>query len=635
VNSDSRTGSGAVGEGPAIKGPAVRPGGAAERSAPAVHASGLSFTYSTRLLPALTGLSFEVAPGETVLMLGPSGSGKSTLTLCLDGLIPHLVEGDYAGVVTVAGLVVKDTPVRVLAGQTGVVFQDPDSQFCTLTVDDEVAFGLENLETPPEDIGGAIDGALELVRSPSLRGRLLTSLSGGEKQRVALAAVLAMGPRLLVLDEPTANLDPAATAGLFEIIRGLAADRQHTLLIIEHKLDEVIEWVDGVLALDAGGSLLFRGDPRTAFYDRSEQFQKAGIWRPQTVELVDGLRRAGWPVPGRPLGVAETAAAIQSTAGLADRLRVGPVGSAAPPERPGLTPVPEPAPLIEVKNLSFAYPGGRVALDDVSLLVRRGGFVAVVGANGAGKTTLGSLLSGVLSAPRGAVFLEGTDVTALSAWTLADNVGHVFQNPEHQFVSSTVKGELVFSLDPRSRGRSGHLSAEQDALVGDWLGRLGLARLAEANPFTLSLGQKRRLSVAAMLIRGCPALVLDEPTLGQDAVQSQRLMDMMREFNAGGGTVVMITHDMRIVAEYASNVLALAGGKVVYSGEPSGLFSRPQVVEAARLAMPALAGVGLLLRTDGEVPAGLSTVGDFLEAAGSQEGPPAPATRRRPQEAGS
>jgi energy-coupling factor transport system ATP-binding protein len=615
-------------------GPPVLPRGAAERSAPAVRASGLSFTYSTRLRPALTDLSFEVAPGETVLMLGPSGSGKSTLTLCLDGLIPHLVEGDYAGEVTVAGLVVDDTPVRVLAGQTGLVFQDPDSQFCTLTVDDEIAFGLENLETPAEHMGGAIDRALELVRSPGLRGRPLTSLSGGEKQRIALAAVLAMGPRLLVLDEPTANLDPAATAGLFEIIRGLAADRQHTLVIIEHKLDEVVEWVDSVLALDAGGSLLFRGDPRAAFYDRSEQFRSAGIWRPQTVELVAGLREAGWPVPDRPLGVTETAAVIKATAGLADRLRVRPAGSAAPSEQPGLTRGPEPAPFIELKDLSFAYPGGRAALRDVSLLVRRGGFLAVVGANGAGKTTLGSLLSGVLPAPRGAVFLEGTDLTALSTWILADKVGHVFQNPEHQFVSSTVRGELAFSLDPQSRGRSGYLSVEQDAVVGEWLERLGLAPLAEANPFTLSQGQKRRLSVAAMLIRGCAALVLDEPTLGQDAAQSQRLMDMMREFNAVGGTVVMITHDMRMVAEYATSVLALAGGRVVYSGEPAGLFSRPEVVEAAGLAMPAIAGLSLLLRADENTPIGLSTVGAFLEAAGSPNRGPASVADRLPLEAG-
>ncbi len=221
----------------------------------------------------------------------------------------------------VAGLVVKDTPVSVLARQTGLVFQDPDSQFCTLTVDDEIAFGLENLQTPPGDIEAAIGRALDVVRLPGLRGRHLSSLSGGEKQRVALAAVLAMGPRLLVLDEPTANLDPAATSELFLILRRLARDRQHTIVIIEHKLDEVIDWVDSVLVLDGEGRLLYRGDPRGAFYDHSEQLREAGVWRPQTVELVAGLAQAGWQVPGRPLAVGEAVTALRATPGLVDRLR--------------------------------------------------------------------------------------------------------------------------------------------------------------------------------------------------------------------------------------------------------------------------------------------------------------------------
>jgi len=188
--------------------------------------------------------------------------------------------------------------VGVLARQAGLVFQDPESQFCTLTVDDEIAFGLENLQTPPDEMENVIDRALAVVRLSGFRGRPLAHLSGGEKQRVALAAVLAMGPRLLVLDEPSANLDPAATAELFEILRGLAADRRHTIVIIEHKLDEVIEWVDSVLVLDGEGGLLYRGDPRGAFYDRRADLAAAGVWRPQTAELVASLREAGWQVPG-------------------------------------------------------------------------------------------------------------------------------------------------------------------------------------------------------------------------------------------------------------------------------------------------------------------------------------------------
>jgi energy-coupling factor transport system ATP-binding protein len=589
-----------------------------------VRAAELSFTYSTRLKAALIDLSFEVAPGETVLVLGPSGSGKSTLTLCLDGLIPHLVEGDYAGEVAVAGLVVRDTPVAVLAREAGLVFQDPESQFCTLTVDDEIAFGLENLQTPPEEMEGAIDRALDAVRLGGMRGRSLTGLSGGEKQRVALAAVLAMGPRLLVLDEPSANLDPAATAELFQIIRELAADRQHTILIIEHKLDEVIEWVDGVLVLDGEGRLLYRGDPRTAFYDRRDDLALAGVWRPQTVELIAGLRAAGWQVPDRPLSGSETAEALRATPGFLDRLRGGgPAGSpvSAEPSAAG-------TPLLEVRDLTFAYRDGQRALDGVSLAVHPQEFLAIAGANGAGKTTLGSLLSGVLEPPRGKVFVEGRDAAEMPAWALAEKVGHVFQNPEHQFVADTARGELAFSLSPKGRGRPGHLSPEQGRRVDEWLERLDLLKLAEANPFSLSQGQKRRLSVAAMLILGCPALILDEPTLGQDAAQSSRLMEMMVGFQKAGGTVVMITHDMRIIADYASRVLVLGSGKVMYSGSPTGLFAQPDVVRAARLSLPAVAEVGLLVQGAKAPDRRFLTARGFLEAAGQAAGraaePPAP-----------
>jgi energy-coupling factor transporter ATP-binding protein EcfA2 len=455
-----------------------------------------------------------------------------------------------------------------------------------------------------------------VVRLPGLRGRHLSSLSGGEKQRVALAAVLAMGPRLLVLDEPTANLDPAATSELFLILRRLARDRQHTIVIIEHKLDEVIDWVDSVLVLDGEGGLLYRGDPRSAFYDHSEQLLEAGVWRPQTVELVAGLAQAGWQVPGRPLAVGEAVTALRATPGLVDRLRAPSWQALSNSAAGGARGAGGAAPLLTVRGLSFTYPGGRTALDQVSFDLCRQDFLAIVGANGAGKTTLGSLLSGVLEPPRASVFLEGTDASTLPAWAIAEKVGHVFQNPEHQFVASTVRGELVFSLSPRGRGGSRHLTPEQERSVDDWLERLGLLHLAEANPFTLSQGQKRRLSVAAMLIRGCPAVILDEPTLGQDAVQSGRLMEMMRDFRAGGGTVAMITHDMRLVAEYANSLLVLAGGRALYVGDPAGFFAQPGLVEAASMAMPAVAQVGLRLQDAEGIRGGLLTARAFLDGAG-------------------
>jgi energy-coupling factor transport system ATP-binding protein len=440
----------------------------------------------------------------------------------------------------------------------------------------------------------------------------LATLSGGEKQRVALAAVLAMGPRILVLDEPSANLDPRATADLFRLLRELAADRRHTVLIIEHELDELIEWVDSVLVLTVGGRLLFRGDPRTAFYERVSELEATGVWRPQTSELVLALREAGWHVPGSPLGTVETAAALMATPGLVERLRQ------AAPEPVALAVRSDS--LLRAERLSYRYGDGHLALIDVSVSIGRGDFLAIVGANGAGKSTLASLLSGVLVPPSGHVFLEGRDVVGMPTGAVSDQVGYVFQNPEHQFVTDTVFGELAFSLSPKAgRRRAGHLSAEQREEVEAWLDRLDLLRLAEANPFSLSQGQKRRLSVASMLIRGQSVLMLDEPTLGQDELQAGRLMGMMRGFRGGGGTVAIVTHDMRLVSEYADSLLVLAEGRSVYAGIPGSFFSQPELARAAGLAVPALGRVSTDLHKTVGTPNGLLTVDAFLHAAGTAE----------------
>lgn len=563
-----------------------------------------------------------------MLVLGPSGSGKSTLTLCLDGLIPHLVEGDYEGTVTVAGMIVRDKPVHVLARETGLVFQDPDAQFCTLTVEDEIAFGLENLLVDPVDIESAIDRALQEVGLPGHRRRTLETLSGGEKQRVALASVLAMGPRVLVLDEPSANLDPRSTAELFQLLRRLARDGRHTILIIEHKLDQIIDWIDNVLVLGAEGRLQCQGEPVAVFFDRVCDLEEMGVWRPQTAELVLALRRIGWEIPGSPLSVDETVASLIATKGLVERLREGwhgapggkgiaAAGSAAarcgPPAMGGR--------VLRTERLSYSYPDGHQALRDVTMSLGGGVFTAIAGANGAGKTTLASLLAGAREAPRGQIFLNDADISGLQPWAISERVGLVFQNPEHQFVTDTVFGELAFSLAPRvGRRRAGALSTEQRARVDFWLDRLGLLALAEANPFSLSQGQKRRLSVGSMLIRGQSILILDEPTLGQDELQSQRLMAMMQELRREGRTVAAVTHDMRLVAENADSLLVLNGGEVSFSGMPAEFFRRPEEVEDAGLAMPPLGEVSYRLHREAGTPNGLHTLDLFTRALGPAQG---------------
>jgi energy-coupling factor transporter ATP-binding protein EcfA2 len=574
-----------------------------------IEADRITFRYPERLKPALKDLSFSVRQGESVLVLGPSGSGKSTLTLCLDGLIPHVVEGELAGTVTVADLSTVGHPVHLLAQHVGLVFQDPEAQFCTLTVEDEVAFGLENVLTAPDIIETKIDEALDVVGLAGFRKRRLDTLSGGEQQRVALASVLAMGPSILVLDEPSANLDPAGTREIFSFLGRLARTREHTIVIVEHKLDEIIEWIDSVLVLGPTGSVLFRGSPRTAFYQAAESLCQAGVWHPRITALARRLKGAGWEVPGEPLTLGEAATALEKTRGLLPRLRRR---SIAPPRYAEILDAAMPNVVMSIRHLSFSYPHGPQVLKDVSFSLGSGELVAIVGANGAGKSTLASLLSGVLRPPRGAVFLQGHDIRDLKDSSLAAEVGYVFQNPEHQFVSDTVRGELAYSL---AHSRHGALTAEHDDLIEATLLRFGLKRLEQANPFSLSQGQKRRLSVAAMLVRAQSVLFLDEPTFGQDQAQAARLMGMLQELWQEGRAIVVATHDMDLVAEYCHRVLVLRDGRLLFCGAPRDFFSRDDVVAEAELGRPALAHLSsLLARRHGTDPA-LLTVADYLAAA--------------------
>jgi energy-coupling factor transporter ATP-binding protein EcfA2 len=595
-------------------------GGDAPPGRPLLETVGLGFRYPSRLAPALRRLDVGVAEGETLLVLGPSGSGKSTFTLCLDGLIPHAVDGELEGTVVVTGKDTRESPVHELAQDVGLVFQDPEAQFCTVTVADEVAFGLENLLVPPADMGGRIDLALTEVGLAGFGSRRLQTLSGGEKQRVALAAVLALGSRILVLDEPTANLDPAGAAELFALIGRLAQGRR-TLVVIEHCLDELMAAVDRVLVLAADGSLLFLGEPHEAFYDRGEALRTAGVWRPRVVEAVEGLRVAGWAVPGRPLTVDQAAGALLAVPHLAGRLRragSGPVEQGFGPESPaagsGEGAAPEEGPLIRVRDLTFAYPGGASALEGIDLAVPRGDFLAVVGANGAGKSTLAGLVAGLLKPPPGTVFVDGRDIAATAPGAFGGRVGYVFQNPEHQFVTERVRDEIAVSL---VGGRRRELSLADDATLRAWLEGFGLLALAEANPFSLSQGQKRRLSVAAVLARGHEVLILDEPTFGQDQAQTETLVGLLEGLWRDGRTIMILTHDMDLVARSARRLLVLDHGRALFLGEPRAFFAKPDLVEGARLIVPAVGRLAAMLGAPE-----LLTVGALLAAAGAADGAP-------------
>lgn len=558
----------------------------------------LTVRYPGRSRPALSRVNLTLRDGETLLLLGPGGCGKSTLALALSGLIPNSLEADFSGRVLIDGIDTREADPALLSQRVGVVFQDPEAQFVMLDVESELAFGLENLRTPPAEIDRRIDAALSAAGLEGRRHDKVWQLSGGQKQRVALAALLAMQPPVIVFDEPTANLDPAGARDVFARIAELRRAGRHTLVIIEHRLDALMHLVDRVIVMGEQGRIVAEGSPHHVFDQHFEQLQQLGVWMPQVSALA---RRLG----ARPVPV------TLDEADQSLRPRVSQVGLASPRHSPAscsrvsadrASDRAEPL-AVHVRQLTFRY-SSRLALDQVELRVPRHDFLAIVGANGAGKTTLAGCMAGVLAPPAGAVFINGADVATLSPQALARQVGFVFQNPEHQFVTDTVADELRFSLR-----RSDLPRAEIERRVEAMLARFRLDRYAGVNPFTLSHGEKRRLSVATMLMRDQEILILDEPTFGQDQHAAGELMALLRALHAEGRTIIIITHDMALAAEHACHVAVMREGRVVLHGPTRHVFAQPDALTQARLDLPPLARLARRLGLDA------LTVEDFCAAA--------------------
>ncbi|WP_376795445.1 ABC transporter ATP-binding protein [Thermogemmatispora sp.] len=547
----------------------------------------LTVKYPGRRAPALERLQLELRAGETVLLLGPSGSGKSTLALTLNGLIPHSVGKVQSGRVRVAGLDTRQTTVATLAQRVGLLFQDPEAQFVMFTVEDEIAFGLENLCFSPEEMERRISESLRLVGLTELRYRRVEQLSGGEKQRVALAALLALEPEILVFDEPTANLDPQGTQEVFALLRRCKEAGRYTIVLIEHRLDELMDLVERMVVLGKRGEVVADGEPRELLRSQLGTLEELGVWVPQVARLAHALQQQGWSLEPFPLTLAEAEAVlkkrlpgpshqVQSVASLQETERQPDPPSGGPEH-------PQREPAIEVRSLSYQS-GGRQVLRDIRLAIPRGAFLALVGSNGAGKTTLAQHLVGILQPPRDCIRLLGRDITTIPARELTRHVGYVFQNPEHQFITEAVEDEVAYGL--RVMGLP---APEVEARTRPLLERFGLLPLARANPFTLSHGEKRRLSVATMLAMGQEILILDEPTFGQDEYNATALLELLWQLHSEGRTVVVITHDMSLVATYAQYVAVMKNGRLLFYGTPAALFAREELVAEARLALPPLA----------------------------------------------
>ncbi|MGH8823544.1 MAG: ABC transporter ATP-binding protein [Jiangellaceae bacterium] len=518
-----------------------------------VDARGWGWRHAGRRTHAVRGLDLAVEPGERVLLLGPSGAGKSTLLAALGGLLDLDHAGDSEGRLTVDGLDPRATRDRV-----ALVLQDPETQLVMARAGDDVAFGLENRAVPGSQLWQRVDEALAAVGFPYGRDRRTDRLSGGEQQRLALAGAFALSPRLLLLDEPTANLDPIGARLVREAIAAIQTATGATTVLVEHRVAEALELVDRVVVLTPGGGLIADGQPAEVFALHGDALAAAGVWVPNRPLPT---RRARPVRPDRSTRWAGASAGPDNSgnAALVRPDNAPASGNAALwPDVSAATPGED---LLVADRVGFTHRGGaRPALAGVSTRLRAGEALAVVGPNGSGKSTLAMLLAGLAAPATGTVRatpeLAGADASVpphhWPARDLAARIGTVFQDPEHQFLTGRVRDELAFG--PTRRGEGADTVRRR---VDDLLDRLRLTLLAEANPFTLSGGEKRRLSVATALTTEPSVLILDEPTFGQDRRTWVELVDLLAAHRDAGGAICAATHDEAVVASLADRVLTL------------------------------------------------------------------------------
>jgi energy-coupling factor transport system ATP-binding protein len=536
----------------------------------AIEVRDLAYRYRGQENPALDGVNLEVAEGEFVVVMGPSGAGKSTLCVSLNGLIPHFFRGRMEGEVLLHGRSTREGKVGEFAREVGLVFQDFEAQLFSTNVALEVAFGPENFSVEHDEMARRVKEVLSRVRLEGFEGRQPATLSGGQKQRLAIASVLAIEPRVLCLDEPTTDLDPIGKLGVFEIAEELRRRDDVTLVVVEHETEETLDadriviLKEGKIAADGPAREILRDvelleSARIMPLQVARFFHEMGLWEGQLpLTPREGLRefkQRDWRVnPERHRELVEE-----------DEEREGAYGE----------------PVIEVEGLSHRYPNGVVALEGVDLAIRRGEFLAVLGQNGSGKTTLVKHFNGLLEPTEGSVRVGGEETVSQGVRVLGQTVGYVFQNPDHQIFSDTVSDEVAFG--PKIRGME---EAEVEERVSEALSAVGLEGYEQEDPFGLTKGERQRVAVASVLAVRPEVLILDEPTTGLDYAEQRSMMDLVRRLNEAGSTIIVVTHTMWVVAEYAHRAAVVRDGRVVLSGTVRDVFAEEEELRDASLRPP-------------------------------------------------
>ncbi|WP_068962507.1 energy-coupling factor transporter ATPase [Desulfosporosinus sp. BG] len=546
----------------------------------AIELSNISYRYPNAVEPSLKNVSLTVEKGKFILLMGSTGAGKTTLSLCLNGLIPQLMEGNLTGQVSVAGKNVGKTAVQSLSKVLGLVLQDPETQIIGRTVEEDTAFGPRNYLVPFEEIKESVNQTLAKVRLKGYNQRLTEELSGGEKQRLAIAGVLVMEPEILVLDEPTSELDPIGRSEIYQTLDDLRRHKDLTILLVEHSSEELIHKADEVVVLNEG-KVAWRGLP-TELFRNLTLLRQWGI-KPLPVSQIGwNFYEKGWISFAQiPLDIPSTESLIrgllpkyghqQGERQKKDYLKK---------QESNLT---DKVKAVQVSNLIYQYNSGQPALRGINLTIEVGEFVALIGQNGAGKTTLAKHFNGLLKPTSGEVIVEGMNTLQYETSDLARTIGYVFQNPDHQIFSTTVEKELEFGL--KNAGYKGKVIKER---IDQVLQYTGLEKFRSVHPFSLGKGERQMIAVASILVLKPKLLIIDEPTTGSDWTGVQTMMTLIRNLNAAGTTIVMISHDMDLVAQYAKRVIVLKDGGIFLDSTPQDVFSNESLLLNSAIVPPQL-----------------------------------------------
>ncbi|MBQ6426404.1 MAG: ABC transporter ATP-binding protein [Clostridia bacterium] len=532
---------------------------------PVIQFEHFGFKYDAQIEPTLYDINLSVYPGEKILIAGPSGSGKSTLAHCINGLIPFSYYGDATGSLRLNGKETRDMSLFEISKTVGTVLQDSDAQFVGLTVAEDIAFALENDCVPHSEMLERVAEAAATVGVPSVLSHAPHELSGGQKQRVSLAGVIINDVQVLLFDEPLANLDPSTGKTAIELIDDIHRQTNAAVIIIEHRIEDVLHRdVDRIVIVN-DGRIVADLPPNEILC--SDVLKNCGLREPL---YITALKYAGVQITPDmlPQHIEDIVLNENAKALVSDWFENTP-----PAEQPAKGPV-----MFQAEHIRFSYANGHEAIRDVSFTVHRGEIMCIIGQNGAGKSTFSKLICGFETPQEGTMLLEGTDISPLSIKERAEHIGYVMQDPNQMISKTMIREEVGLALELDGLPRE-----EIDRIVNDTLKVCGLYPFRNWPVSALSFGQKKRVTVASILSMNPEIVILDEPTAGQDFRHYTEIMEFLLELNRKGVTIIMITHDMHLMLEYAPRAVVFTDGKILCDDTPANILTNPELVKAASL----------------------------------------------------